>query len=119
MDWRGLEQLVEAHYTGEISRRDFARGALAVGVAAAALPSAMNEILARRAGAQPLKGSGEGRRVHLGRQLHGEPEEAVLRPVRAETGIRVRVVGRPTSPRSRRWSRTRRWSGTWWTRRAR
>ena len=70
MDWRCLERLVEAYYAGGISRRDFARGALAFGVAVAALPSAVTEILTRPAGAQPLKGS-------------GEPEEGILRPVRS------------------------------------
>ena len=95
MDWRGLEQLVEAHYTGGISRRDFARGALAVGVAAAALPSAMNEILARRAGAQPLKGSGEVVVCTWGGSYTESQKKAFFDPFEAETGIRVRVVGTP------------------------
>jgi putative spermidine/putrescine transport system substrate-binding protein len=95
MDWRCLERLVEAYYAGGISRRDFARGALAFGVAVAALPSAVTEILTRPAGAQPLKGSGEVVVCTWGGSYTESQKKAFFDPFETETGIRVRVVGTP------------------------
>ena len=95
MDWRSIERLVEAHHTGGISRREFGRRALALGVGGAALPGVVTAILARPARAQALKGSGEVVVCTWGGSYTESQKKAFFDPFEQETGIRVRVVGSP------------------------
>ena len=95
MEWRRVERLVTDHHAGAVTRREFARQALGLGISAAVLPALSQLILGRGADAQALKGSGEVVVCTWGGSYTEAQRKAFFDPFEKETGIRVRTVGSP------------------------
>src|SRR5262249_43183495 len=95
MRWRPIERLVDGYHAGGLTRREFARQALGLGIGATALPSVMAAILGRPAEAQAPKGSGEVVVCTWGGTYTEAQRKAFFDPFEKETGIRVRTVGSP------------------------
>jgi len=95
MRWERIERLVESYQMGGITRREFGRRALRLGVSAAVLPGLVEAVLGRPAGAQALKGTGEVVVCTWGGSYTDSQRKAFFDPFEKESGIRVRTVGTP------------------------
>jgi putative spermidine/putrescine transport system substrate-binding protein len=78
-----------------MTRREFGRRALGLGIGTAALPGVVASVLDRPAEAQALKGSGEVVVCTWGGSYTDAQRKAFFDPFEKESGIRVRTVGSP------------------------
>jgi putative spermidine/putrescine transport system substrate-binding protein len=91
-DHRRVERLVEQYAVGTMSRREFVRRAIALGIAGSAIPGLLASALSRPARAQ---GSGEMVVCSWGGKYAAAQKTAFFDPFEKDTGVRVRVVGIP------------------------
>jgi putative spermidine/putrescine transport system substrate-binding protein len=94
-DVKKVDALIEEYYTGAISRREFVRRALLLGLSAAALPGLVTSFAAETAHAQQIRGSGEVVVCSWGGAYTEAQRKAFFDPFERESGIRVRTVGVP------------------------
>jgi putative spermidine/putrescine transport system substrate-binding protein len=92
--YRRVDKLVEQYYLGTISRREFVRRALLLGVSAAAIPGLVVEFLSSPVRAQ-TGGGGELVVCSWGGKYTNAQKGAFFDPFEKDTGIRVRIVGTP------------------------
>ncbi|HYM70521.1 MAG TPA: ABC transporter substrate-binding protein [bacterium] len=91
-----VDRLAEQYYLGGITRREFVRRALTMGVSAAALSGAVVDLLAGAGqAAPPMKGTGEVVVCTWGGSYANAQKTAFFDPFEQETGIKVRIVGVP------------------------
>ena len=91
-DHRRVERLVEQYAVGMMSRREFVRRTIALGVAGSAIPGLLGGALSRPARAQ---GAGEMVVCSWGGKYAAAQKTAFFDPFEKDTGVRVRVVGIP------------------------
>jgi putative spermidine/putrescine transport system substrate-binding protein len=94
-DFKKVDRLLEEYYTGAISRRQFIRRALLMGLSAAALPGMITSFAAEPARAQAITGTGEVVVCSWGGAYTEAQRKAFFDPFERQTGIRVRTVGVP------------------------
>jgi putative spermidine/putrescine transport system substrate-binding protein len=94
-DKRKVGKLLEQYFTGEVTRREFMRRALLLGLSTAALPGLITSFAASPASAQQIKGTGEVVVCSWGGAYTDAQRASFFDPFERESGVRVRTVGIP------------------------